>query len=137
MIVVDARIRIQRDIDEVFTYVANPENFPEWNSAVTDVRPLTLSTYVMTRDLPTGGATNELEVVARDRPARFSIGTTSGPTPFHYEYTFSSDEDATSVELHALADLGPVGNLLGPLARHGLAKGIQDNLVALRHILLN
>jgi uncharacterized membrane protein len=135
MIVVDRKIRIGRDIDEVFTYVANPENLPEWNSAVTDVRPANQPKYVMTRQLPTGAATNELEVVASEFPSRFAIETTSGPTPFHYEYRFSGDGDVTSLELHARADLGPAANLLGPLARRGLASGIQANLEILKAIL--
>ena len=135
MIVVDAKIRIERDIEDAFAYVADPETFPEWNSAVTDVRPTNPPRYVMTRHLPTGKVTNELHIAASDRPVRFSIETTSGPTPFHYEYSFSEDENATWVELHARADLGPLANLLGPLARHALASGIQTNLETLKHIL--
>lgn len=135
MIVVDTKIRIERDISDVFAYVANPEKLPEWNSAVTDVRPDHHSAYVMTRHLPTGTATNELHVVAFEPPSRFAIETTSGPTPLHYEFRFSKDEDATSVELHACADLGPVATLLGPVARRALEGGIQTNLETLKTIL--
>jgi uncharacterized protein YndB with AHSA1/START domain len=135
MIVVDAKIRVERDIGDVFAYVANPERLPEWNSAVTDVRPDNHSEYVMTRHLPTGRATNGLRVMTFEPPSRFAIETTSGPTPFHYEFRFSENEDATSVELHARADLGPVANLLGPVARRALEGGIRTNLETLRSIL--
>jgi hypothetical protein len=135
MIVIDAKIRIERDVAAVFGYAANPENFPAWNSAVTAVRPTSRSTYLMTRQLPTGAATNELQVVASESPTRFSIETTSGPTPFHYEYTLDDDGDATVLRLHARADLGPLAEVLGPLARHGLGRGIGANLEALKHIL--
>ena len=91
MIVVDAKIEIEVDVESVFAYVADPETLPEWNSAVTDVRPTKYPTYTMTRQLPTGTATNELQVVAAESPSRFTIETTSGPTPFHYEFTFSND----------------------------------------------
>ena len=135
MIAVVARIRIKRGIDDVFAYVSNPERLPEWNSAVTDVRPNDRATYVMTRHLPTGPATNDLHVVATEPPFRFAIETTSGPTPFHYEYRFSEDEDATTIELDARAELGPLADLLEPVARRALTSGIQTNLEALKTIL--
>jgi hypothetical protein len=43
------------------------ENLPQWNSAVTGVRPTDRSTYLMTGDLPTSAVTNELHVVAFER----------------------------------------------------------------------
>lgn len=135
MIVVDAAIRIDVDVDHVFAYVSDPERLPEWNSAVTDVQPRTDATYLLSRQLPTGAATNELRVVAAESPSRFAIQTTSGPTPFLYEFTFSEDENATRVALNARADLGPLASLLGPLARHGLENGIRANLRALKTVL--
>ena len=140
MIAISTTISIRRPINDVFAYVADPEHFPDWNSAVTDVQPTSAagdaaSTFVMTRHLPTGEATNELRVVASEPPTRFVIETTSGPTPFHYAYTFSGDDRATVLELDAHADLGPLATLLGPLARHGLESGIKANLEALRGLL--
>jgi uncharacterized protein YndB with AHSA1/START domain len=140
MIVINTTIQIRRPIDDVFTYVADPEHFPDWNSAVTDVQPTSAtgddsSTFVMTRHLATGKATNELRVVAFEPPTRFVIETTSGATPFHYEYRFSGDDCATVLELNAHADLSPLSTLLGPLARHGLESGINANLETLKNIL--
>ena len=140
MIAINTTIQIRRPIDDVFAYVADPQHLPDWNSAVTDVHPTsttgdTPSTYVMTRHLPTGTATNELRVVASEPPTRFVIETTSGPTPFHYEYRLSGDDRATVLELDAHADLGPLATLLGPLARHGLESGINANLETLKNIL--
>jgi uncharacterized protein YndB with AHSA1/START domain len=139
VIVINATIRIQRGIDDVFAYVAAPEHFPAWNSAVTDVQPLSAAgdhaAFVMIRQLPTGVATNELRVVAVEPPRRFVLETTSGPTPFHYEYRFSEDDHATTIELDAQADLGTLATLLGPLARHGLEHGIRANLETLKGLL--
>jgi uncharacterized protein YndB with AHSA1/START domain len=140
VIVVNTTIRIRRVIDDVFAYVAEPEHFPAWNSAVTDVRPTGAtgdnpSTFVMTRHLPTGPATNGLRVVALEPPTRFVLETTSGPTPFHYEYRFSQDDQATTIELDARADIGPLATLLGPLARRGVESGIRANLETLKRIL--
>jgi uncharacterized protein YndB with AHSA1/START domain len=135
---VETNIRIRRDIESVFAYVTDPRRMPAWNSAVTDVRPEDGDTagrrYVMTRRLPTGTATNGLLVTAVDAPVRFAIETTSGPTPFRYEYRFTAADGATTVALDARADLTSLG-VLAPLARRGLARGIEANLQTLRRIL--
>ena len=95
MIAFHAAIGIERPLGEVFAYVSDPCNFPSWNSAVQDVRPTSAaannagSTYAMTRQLPTGAATNQLEIVASEQPHEFAIRTTSGPTPFLYRYRFA------------------------------------------------
>ena len=140
MIVVNTTIRIRRPIDDVFAYVADPERFPAWNSAVTDVQPTgatgdNRAMFAMTRQLPTGTATNELRIVAFEPPTRFVIETTSGPTPFRYEYRLSGDDRAAVLELDAHADLGPLATLLGPLARRAVESGIKANLETLRGLL--
>ncbi len=72
MIAFETDVRIGRRIEEVFAYVSDPLNFPRWNSAVQAVRTTSAgqsgvaSTYSMERELPSGRAVNELEVVASD-----------------------------------------------------------------------
>ena len=139
MIAVKATIRIEGAIDDVFAYVADPDRFPDWNSAVTNVQPTSATTdnpptFVMTRHLPTGMATNEFQVVAFEPPTRFGIETTSGPTPFRHEYRFSEEDHATTIELDAQADIG-LAPILGPFARRGLESGIRANLETLKNIL--
>ena len=142
MIQLETHVRIERPVEEVFTYVAEPRNLPRWNSAVQVVRESSPvsdgspgSTYAMERSLPTGRAANELEIVARERPGEFAIRTISGPTPFGYRFRFSPDEDATVVEVDAEADLGVAAELLGPLARRAVKQGVDRNLATLKTIL--
>lgn len=61
----ETSVRIERPVDEVFDYVSDPRNFPRWNSAVQAVSVTSGegdsgSTYLMERELPGGGAQNEL-----------------------------------------------------------------------------
>jgi uncharacterized protein YndB with AHSA1/START domain len=122
-------VRIERPIDAVFDYVSDPQNFPRWNSAVRAVRKTSAgegeagSTYSMERDLPSGRAENDLEVVGHERPREFSIRTTSGSTPFLYRYTFSPEDGATIVRLDAEVELPVAVALVGPLARRAVKKG--------------
>jgi uncharacterized protein YndB with AHSA1/START domain len=134
MIRIQTSVRIARPADDVFALLSDPVRFPLWNSAVTAVDGSGAS-YVMHRSLPTGQAENGLEVVECEPPARFTIRTTSGPTPFVYAYTLSEEGGATVVALDASVELdGPLA-LLGPLARRAVTHGIDANLETLRAVL--
>jgi uncharacterized protein YndB with AHSA1/START domain len=111
VIAFEADVRIDRRIEDVFAYVSDPLNFPRWNSAVEAVRKTSAgqngvaSTYSMERELPSGRAVNELEVVANERPREFAIRTTAGPTPFLYRYRFSAEDGDTVMRLEAEVEL--------------------------------
>jgi hypothetical protein len=138
MIRVGTDVHIQRPLDEVFRYVADPRNLPVWNSAVTDVRERVGtpgSTYVLERDLPSGKAINELEVIAPDPGREFSLRTTSGPTPLAYRIHFAALGGATVITVDAEAALGRVAELAAPLARRLVRRGIDSNLATLKRVL--
>ena len=137
MIAFQTEVRINRSIEEVFAYVSDPLEFPRWNSAVQAVHktPPGELTYSMERDLPTGHAVNELEVVACQWPRAFEIRTTAGPTPFRYRYRFSGDDGQTTVRLDAEVELPRSGSVLAPIARRLVKKGVDDNFAALKQIL--
>src|SRR5215213_6397870 len=107
MIHVQTQVEIERPIEDVFAYVSDPLTFPAWNSAVHSVRRAGPTTYVMERNLPSGPATNEIEVVARVPQREFVFRTTSGPTPFEYRIRFTPRGRATLVELDVTASLRP------------------------------
>ncbi|MGH2947510.1 MAG: SRPBCC family protein [Solirubrobacteraceae bacterium] len=137
----EAEVRIQRPIEDVFAYLSDPRNFPHWNSAVRAVRPTSAAStqvgtmYSMERELPSGRAENDLEIVALERPREFTIRTTSGPTPFHYHYRLSSENGETIVTLDAEVKLEGAAAFAAPLARRAVKRGVDDNLAALKQIL--
>jgi uncharacterized protein YndB with AHSA1/START domain len=140
VIAFETDVRIDRRIEEVFAYVSDPLNFPRWNSAVRTVRKTSgqtdgASTYEMERELPSGRAVNELEVVASEPPRAFAIRTTAGPTPFLYRYAFSAENGGTVVKLEAQVELPGAAALVPQLARRLVKKGVNDNLATLKQIL--
>ena len=142
MITFHTSIDIERPIEEVFGYVSDPSNLPAWNSAVRDVRPAAAgangdpgSTYQMSRQLPTGRATNQLEIVTREQPHEFAIRTTAGPTPFLYRYQFARENDTTVVQLEAEVELAGVAAVMPQLARRTVKNGVDTNLTTLKRIL--
>jgi hypothetical protein len=133
-------VRIMRPAHELFAYVADPVQFPHWNSAVGSVRSTSPhpgevgSTFLMHRELPSGPAENELEILERTPPAVFAIRTTSGPTPFLYRYRFIADGPATILELDGTVDVAGAAALLGPLAVRAIKRGVDANLATLKRL---
>ena len=140
MVAFQTSARIMRSAHELFAYVADPLQFPHWNSAVGSVRSTSThpgevgSTFLMQREIPAGSVENELEILERTSPTAFAIRTTSGPTPFTYRYRFIADGSATVLELDATVDLAGPAALVGPLAARAIKRGVDANLATLKHI---
>jgi uncharacterized protein YndB with AHSA1/START domain len=133
-------VSIERPIEEVFDYVSDPRNFPRWNSAVQAVSRTSGegepgSTYAMERDLPSGRAENDLEITENERPAAFTVRTTSGATPFTYRYSFAFDGTATKLDLDGEVELEGLAGALGPLASRVVKRGVDSNFADLKRIL--
>src|SRR2546425_694413 len=76
-----------------------------------------------------------VELVSCERPSEFAFRTTSGPTPFGYHFRFTPAGGATLIQIEAEADLGSAADLLAPLARRAVKKGVDENLATLKTIL--
>lgn len=134
MIRFETRVEIARAREQVFDFVADAGRLAEWNLAVTTVEPLPGAPghHVMRRELPTGPAINEI-AIAVSRPVEMTLRTITGPTPFVYHYTFESTSAGTRITLRAEMELGGIARLAGPLAAHGLRRGVDANLSSLRN----
>lgn len=121
--------------ESVFAYMSDPRNMPAWNSAVLSVEPVGAARYLMRRDLPSGPAANELEVVASVPSSALTIRTLTGPTPFTYHYTLESAGGGTTLRLDGEVELGSVIALAGPLAARFVERGIAANFATLGRIL--
>lgn len=133
MIHFDTSVHIDRPRGEVFGTIADPETYPRWNSAVTDVTPLAeAGRYRILRTLPTGPAENLLEIVSADAPEEVVIRASDGPTPFTYRYRLEEHGAGTDVHLDANVELGGVAGLLGPVAGRVVRRGVDENLATLK-----
>jgi len=137
----ETSVQIDRPVEDVFAFVADPLLFPRWNSAVKAANGTSGatgevgSTYSMRRELPGGQVANDLEILGRVRPEEFVIRTTSGPTPFHYHYRFAPEGTGTVVHLEASVELPGVAGKLGPFAAGAVRRGVDANFGTLKRIL--
>lgn len=141
MIKVESSIVINRPVEEVFAYVGDQRNTPQWQSGLVEVKRLT--------DGPPGIGTKHSfvrkfmgrkmeasnEYVAYEPDKRITFKTTSGPVPLEASYLFESLTAGTKltsrIEMEAAGFLG----LVEPLIAAGLRREVRAALPALKEIL--
>ena len=141
MIQFDVSIKINRPPEQVFAYVADEKNMARWNSAVQSVQqtspgPISVgATYHMVRQLPQGWAYNSYKITAYQPNQALTIETTSGPTPFCYQYHFEPIANGTELSLVAKVKTSGLASLAAPLLSRGIKRGVEDNFMTLKQIL--
>jgi carbon monoxide dehydrogenase subunit G len=124
-------VSIARPINEVFAFIADARNRPQWDDSVeseelTSPEPIRVGATVRTRLKPSLGRRAEYtwEVVEHSPPGRQTIDSTSGPFPTTLEYRLSDQGGETRVEFSVTGRPGGLMRLLQPL----IARTIQHNL---------
>jgi hypothetical protein len=133
-------ITIDRQPAVVFAYLADLENLPRWNYAITETRKTTTgpvdvgSRYQQTRTVPVR-AEEHLEVVEFKPGRRLAFRGSLNSLPALIGYSLRPEGDATvltnSVELRPPPPL----DLLAPIARRGIKSAVAANLDVLKRIL--
>jgi uncharacterized protein YndB with AHSA1/START domain len=140
---VEESVEIDRPPEEVFDYVANPENLPEWSGIVLEVqkevqgelregeRFTTVAKFLGRRfETP-------MEVTVHDPPRRHTDRSTGGPFP--QEYTFILEGTAGGgTRLTQVAEGEPPGGffrLVGPLLQRAGSRQFRADLATLKDIL--
>jgi uncharacterized protein YndB with AHSA1/START domain len=133
-------VTIARPRSEVFAFLANFENVPRWNYAITETRqvsngPMGVGTrFLQTRTLP-ARSTESLEVTEFEPERMLAMRGTFGPLPALTTYTLESLGDATCVtNAVVLERAGPL-SLLGPLVTSRVKAAVAANLGQLKQVL--
>jgi uncharacterized protein YndB with AHSA1/START domain len=139
---VEESVEINRPPEEVFDYVANPENLPEWSNLVLEVRKET------ERQLQRGDRFTTVakflgrrfetpfEVSAHEPPHRHSDRSTGGPFPQEYTYTFEeTGGGGTRFTQVAEGEPGGFFRLVGPVLEMAGRRQFRADLQTLKDLL--
>jgi uncharacterized protein YndB with AHSA1/START domain len=140
---VEESVEINRPPEEVFDYVANRENLPEWSGPIQEVRKETQSSLVeegarFTTLAKFLGRSFEtpFEVIVHDPPRRHTDRSTGGP--FSQEYTHIFEEvEVGRTRLTEVTEGEPGGffRLAGPLLEMAGRRQFRADLETLRDLL--
>ncbi len=141
MIKIERSVVINRPISEVFAFVTNFENEPQWNPGVMQTKqtsggPIGLGTTFQEDVKVMGRRTRgAYEVIEYEPPQKFSIKSTSGPLAFKVKYSFVSLGDST--QFTGAGEIQPSGifKVVAPLLARVVGRQIETGLVNLKRIL--
>jgi uncharacterized membrane protein len=123
-------IRIARPIDDVFTYVADARNRPQWDQSVdseelTSPEPIGVGSTIRTR-MKSMGKQYEYQwrVTEHDPPNRMVVESTSGPFPTTLLFEFAGEEGHTDVAASVTGRPAGLMRVFQPM----IARTTQQNL---------
>lgn len=133
-------IQIERPARDVFGFLADLENVPSWNYAITETRKTSPgeigvgTTYEQTRSIPQPSR-ERLAITAFEPDRHLTIEGTLARFPARLDYIV--EERGGSTEVTNTVDLeltGPV-KILGGVAAGRIRSAVAENLQALKHLL--
>lgn len=122
MIRFELSVDIDRPLHEVWEYLIDPENVPEWQSSAESSHqftdgPIGVGTHLRDeRHFMGRRATSEVEVTEFEPEQLFTLHGLSGPVRFTVRHRLTPlDGDRTRVDVEAEADPGGIGRFMRPL----------------------
>lgn len=131
MINIEENIIIHRPIEEVFTYMTDLRNAPEWQSGLLEVRQTTEglvrigTTYLAVRRFLGRKMESVMEIVGYEPNSSLTWKTVSSSVPFTSSWRFISTTEGTQVIWTFEAEVGFFG-----LADRFVANSIRRDAVA-------
>lgn len=134
---IEHTVEIERPPDEVYAFLADPENLPRWQSEVSAVRRESDTRFTETRTVLGKRVESTLEVTAAEPGREFSIRTEAGPVAFAVRHLLEpAGEGRTLLRVTGESeDAGRLfkvgGRLLGKVARGRM----EDDFARLKELL--
>ena len=138
---VEESIEIDRPLNEVFDYVANPENLPEWSSLAIEVdapEPLNEGdTFITVGKFLGRRFETPFERASYEPNRRYTDRAAGGPIP-DQEWTYTFDEvseGTTRLTRAAEGEPGGFFKLADPLIERALKRQVRADLETLKDLL--
>ena len=129
MIKIENSIVINKPVEEVFQFLANSENNPQWQSGTQEVKktsegPIGVgTTYLSVSKLLGRRLESIVEYTAYEPNKRVAAKATSGPIPFQFETTFEATaEGGTMVTTAGGGEVGGFFKLAEPVVSRMLKR---------------
>ena len=137
----DLDIVIDRAVEDVFEYVTNVRNLPEWQETaieadwVEGASPGKGARLRERRDLLGRTIESELEVTAYEPDRRFDVKSLTGPIRFEVRHSFEAADQGTRLQLTAEGEAGGMLRFAGPMVARQAERQFRADLERLKHVL--
>jgi uncharacterized protein YndB with AHSA1/START domain len=139
---VEESVEINRPVEEVFSYVANPENLPEWSGLVLEVhketqgQPEVGDRFTTVAKFLGRRFETPFERRTYEPNRRYSDRAAGGPIPDQdWTYTFEEVSGGTRITRAAEGEPGGFFRLAGPLLERAGRRQVRADLGNLKDLL--
>lgn len=138
---VETSVVIARPVEEVFAYVVDPDNTPQWTGPVIEAEktsegPVGLGT-TSTRVTQFLGRTMEAtyEITEFEPNSYYADKTTSGPVPINARISFDSVKDGTKVTIEGEIESAGFFRLAEPILARMARRQVATDVQTLKDLL--
>ena len=132
----DLEVTIDRAVADVFAYVSDVRNLPQWQESADAAEWIDEGTRFSERRSFLGRTAKlELEVDAREENRRFDVRSVSGPVRFEIRHSFAEAGNGTRLSVTAEAKLGGALRFAGRMAQGQAERQFHSDLQRLKNIL--
>lgn len=141
MVKIEVSTVINRPVEEVFAFMSNPENDPQWQSEtseteITSQGELGVGTTYRDVGFFLGRRIESIyEFTEFETNKRLSLKTTSGPIPVEATITYETVEQGTKVNFSASGEVGGFFKLAEPLVSRMAQRSWTANYANLKDLL--
>jgi uncharacterized membrane protein len=137
---IEHTIEIGRPVDEVFSFLADPDNLPQWQSGLLEVRREPGSSGVGARHLEVRSMLGKrieqtLEVTALDPGSRLDLAVVQGPVQLTVRHTFEPTDAGTRVSIVGEGDPGGLFAFAAPVIARAIKRQSQADFQRLKTVL--
>jgi uncharacterized membrane protein len=132
---VEETVEIDRPADEVFAYVANPENLPTWTGVVLEVRKDGGDRFTLVQKFLGRRFETPCEVTASEPNRQYVYRSTGGPIPYTFSYTLEPSGAGTRLTHTGEGEPGSFFSLVGPLFERAAKRQFRHDLETLKDLL--
>lgn len=141
MVSFDKEITIERPLQEVFDYVSDPANDPEWRTDVevsewsSEGPPVVGSISRSVSKFLGRKMETSAEITSWDPPNHFAFKSVGGPFPFEFSVSLEAQGGNTRASFHGQADVGGFFKLAEGLVAKQTQKQFDKEFEALKVLL--
>ncbi len=141
MIRIEREVLIERGRDDVFSYVSDPTNIPQWQSGVEAARKETEgpmdegARWTEVRKFLGRRVEQTVEATAYEPAREFSLRVVSGPVAFHVRHLFEEHDGGTRLRVIGEGEPGRAFKLGRRLLVAAVERQFDADLSTLRQLL--
>jgi carbon monoxide dehydrogenase subunit G len=141
MVHFELSIEIDRPVHDVWEYLIEPENVPEWQSSAVSSHqvsegPIGLGARLRDERRFMGRrATSDVEVSEFEPERLFTLHGLSGPVRFTVRHLLSENGAGTQLDVEAEADPGGIGRFMRPVIERAAEHELKGDFARLKQIL--